>query len=53
MVFIPVFFSEYVGDVVTSWNVVKIDEFTLYIFSDGVVAELDMSNGTCCLVLAP
>ena len=53
MALITIFFREYIGDVVGTGDVMDVDEFSLYVFTDGVVSELDVSNGTCCSILAP
>ena len=53
MSFITIFLREYVGDVVSTWYVLYVDEFLLYVFSNCIISKLYVSNCSCCLIFAP
>ena len=53
MFFISIFFGEDVCDVVRSRDVFDMDGFGLYGFADGVISELNVSDGSGGSVFTP
>ena len=53
MTFVAIFFCEDVCDIMSTRYVMYVDEFLFDVFANGIVAQLDVTDGSCRFIFTP